>query len=508
MWSKHRSLRLLALVLILTALLGCVSCGASNGAAMSRRNQSDEALASQVELSLLTAGEPELSAAVALPGTAPETAEPEETSAEPARSEPEEEPTAAPVGPTATLRLAEQPPAHQPVMTGYPDGTFRPEEQLTRAEAAQIFYALLSDRPQDRAACADVAESAWYYDPVCLLVSGGALELTGNRARPEDPITRAEFVALAARLTPEGEGSCDYTDLSPGDPWYAEIAKATALGWVTGYADGTFRPSEPITRAQAAIVTCRVLGRRADADSIPFSLEPYFSDVSTDHWAYNEIMEAALSHVGFPTQTGDEIWTWADTSWVVERPRLPEGLYFDGAELYLIGPSGYPVANTYYGSLYFGDDGRYTSGDAEIDGYAKAIVESVTTPEMTQLEKLRAGFNYVRDSYTYLRRHYYSVGYTDWVMEEARTMYTTGLGNCYCYAGAFYYVARQLGYDARIISGTTGYNRAPHGWVEIDFDGVTYIFDTELEMAYRKKGIYYYDFFMMPYTAVPWPYNK
>jgi len=86
-------------------------------------------------------------------------------------------------------------------------------------------------------------------------------------------------------------------------------------------------------------------------------------------------------------------------------------------------------------------------------------------------------------------------------------MFETRQGNCYCYASVFYYLARQLGYNDRPIAGVVGTRRSPHGWVEIDFGGVTYIFDTELEMAYRLKGAYY-NFFQMPYSAVPWPYVK
>ena len=507
MWNDRRGLRTLALMLSAAALLTCVSC-ASGSKAPQQQDLTNTDLEEAVQLSLLSVGEPELSAMVRLASEAPgEEAQEDPGSADDVEEAiPEQMPE--PVLPTVRLSLAVQPLVHQAVMNGYPDGSFQPEAVLTRAEAAQIFYGLLAEQPEDRAACSDVSPDRWYYDAVCLMVSGGALDVTGTEARPEEPITRGEFAALAARLTPEAEGACAYTDLGPEDAYYAEIAKATALGWVSGYADGSFRSAEPITRAEAAAMVDRVLNRTADEAAIPFSMKPFFSDVSQDHWAYDDIMEAALVHAGYLDLDGTEIWTWVDTTWVTAPPVLPEGLYFDGAELYYIGPSGRPVANTYVGSLFFGEDGRYTSGDEEIDNYAKAIVQAVTTPEMTQLEKLRAGFNYVRDSYTYLRRNYYSVGYTDWVMEEARTMYTTGRGNCYCYAGAFYYVARQLGYDARIISGTTGYNRAPHGWVEIDLDGVTYIFDTELEMAYRKKGVYYYDFFMMPYWSVPWPYNK
>ena len=66
-------------------------------------------------------------------------------------------------------------------------------------------------------------------------------------------------------------------------------------------------------------------------------------------------------------------------------------------------------------------------------------------------------------------------------------MYSTGKGNCYCYAAAFWAAARQLGYDAKIVSGTYGQERAPHGWVEIYEDGIRYTYDVEIEMVSRAR---------------------
>ena len=181
---------------------------------------------------------------------------------------------------------------------------------------------------------------------------------------------------------------------------------------------------------------------------------------------------------------------------------------FVGGELYGIGDDGYPVRDAELNGLYFGPDGRYTSGDAEIDGYITEILREITGPGMTREEMLHAAYDHTRDSYTYLRRNYYNIGDTDWELENARVMLQTKRGNCYCYASVFYYLSRQLGYDATAISGVVGSSRSPHGWVEIDFDGVTNIFDTELEMSYRQKGIYYYDFYMMSYDEIPWQYVK
>ena len=92
---------------------------------------------------------------------------------------------------------------------------------------------------------------------------------------------------------------------------------------------------------------------------------------------------------------------------------------------------------------------------------------------------------------------------------EALTILRTGRGNCYCYAGIFCLLARQLGYDAKAIAGSTNWDPRPHAWVEIEFDGVPYIFDTEMEMA--SKGKYGKDhFYMLSYDieATLWPYTK
>ena len=188
---------------------------------------------------------------------------------------------------------------------------------------------------------------------------------------------------------------------------------------------------------------------------------------------------------------------------------LAAGPYYVGQECYYIGENGLPVVDGYVGTMYFGPDGRYTSGDEEIDAYTKILLAEAVTDGMTAEERLLAAYNYVRDNFTYLRRNYYNSGETGWETEEARTMLRTKRGNCYNYAAAFWAVARQLGFDASVVSGGVGWSSRPHGWVEIvGADGVTYIYDTELEMSYRKQGVEYYNFYHMSYDNVPWPYYK
>ncbi len=393
---------------------------------------------------------------------------------------------------------------HNTVLSGYSDGSFRPEDTITRAEACVMLYGLLQTTDQRRVKFADVAEDSWYYDAIGLLAADGILDYEGFWIRPDEPLTRGELVAMAARLSSVSAEQCSFADVPITHPYYAEIAGAEEQGWISGYADGTFQPDAYFTRAQTVVFMNRVLDRQANPDNIHQLVFPLFSDVSSEHWAYYEIIEAAMDHTCARNNQDREIWIWMDTKRVARQA----GLFSYGADLYFIdGSTGLPrMGGLTVGGFTFAENGRYTCGDAEIDAYVHTILSQIVTVDMTQMQKLRAAYNYVRDSYTYLRRNYYQIGDTGWELEEARTMYSTGRGNCYCYAAVFYYLARQLGFDARIISGVVGYARSPHGWVEIDIDGETCIFDTELEMSYRKKGVTSYNFFQMPESSTPWPY--
>lgn len=409
---------------------------------------------------------------------------------------------AEPPKPMLELRSADD--THQSYISGYGDGLFRPDGNITRAEAASMFYGLLREKPAERLSFADVSEADWYYDALGLLAAYGIIDVDGNSAAPDETISRAEFVAMAARFFPIVEAECVFNDVDETTRWRDEIVSACARGFISGYGDGSFRPDGLITRAEATAVINRILGRSADMDYISGIILPLFDDVSPAHWAYGEIMEAALTHTPKPDTAAGETWANVNTAPLRRSP----GLLFDGFDFYYIEDNGFPAVNKDVGGLHFGADGHYTSGDAEIDKFAKDTLAKICTDGMTQEQRLRAAFNYTRDSFSYLRRNYYKTGDTGWELEEARIMFQTGRGNCYCFAGVFYYLSRQLGYDSRIISGGVGWSYRPHGWVEIDQGGTTYIYDTELEMAYRKKGVYSYDFYHMAYADVPWPYKK
>lgn len=395
---------------------------------------------------------------------------------------------------------------HTRYISGYEDGSFRPDKTMTRAEAAAMIYGLLEDIPNRRVIFSDVSIDDWYYAAIGTLAHGGIIvdEDKDGCIKPAEEICRAEFVAMLSRFFPASEAECAFADVPEDSPYYEHIAKACELGWVDGYDDKLFHPYRSISRAEAAAIINNVLGRSADASYADGIILPLFNDVSPDHWAYYDIMEASLTHSPIMIHDTTESWHYVDTAPLAR----PAGVLYEGMDYYYIGENGLPVANTYVGTLYFDADGHYTSGDEEIDEYAKELLAEIVTDGMTQEERLHAAYDHVRDNFSYLRRNYYEKGHTGWELEDARIMFRTKRGNCYNYTAAFWALARQLGYDARTISGDVGWSGSPHGWVEIDFEGVPYIYDAELEMSYRRKGVYYYNFYCMSYDSVPWPYRK
>lgn len=392
---------------------------------------------------------------------------------------------------------------HIRFISGYDDGSFKPDKGITRAEAAQMLYNLLAERPDDRAELSDAQPGQWYYDAVSLLAYCGVLDTQYGAARPTERITRGELVAMVVRLTPDAEASaCTFPDVTEAHPYYSLLGAAQGLGFINGYQDGTFRPDNGISRSEAAAIICRALGRTPDYEALAAIVAPIFSDVGKTHWAYEIITEASIPHTGVRNADGGETWEGFDPDSIIR----PAGFLSVGGELYYIDDSGKPVTDTTIGTLRFGSDGRYTSGNTELDGLVTAALRSVTRDDMTRDEKLRAAFEYSRDSFTYLRRASYPYGYTGWEIENATLMLETKHGNCYSYAAVFWAMARQLGYDAYCVSGLVGSNRSPHGWVIIEKDGVKYITDPELEMVDRRKGIYIRNFFMMPPEGLPWQY--
>lgn len=177
--------------------------------------------------------------------------------------------------------------------------------------------------------------------------------------------------------------------------------------------------------------------------------------------------------------------------------------------LYYVEEDGSFAAEKEIGGISFGADGRYTSGSEELDGLVAGILSDICEENDTREDMLYAAYVYVRDGFQYLRRNFYALGETDWEMDEALTMFTTGRGNCYNYAAAFWALARGLGYDAKAISGTLGWDYERHGWVVIyDENGTRLTYDAETEMAYIRDGDPPRNMFAMsPAYAAGWNYR-
>lgn len=182
----------------------------------------------------------------------------------------------------------------------------RPEAGITRAEVATIFYRLLKEDVRDRVTSdvndfSDVASGDWFNVTVSSLAQMGVIAgYEDGSFRPNAPITRAEFAAIATRFFAErgvtyNEGL--FADIT-GDEWFADVVAAAAdRGLLGGYPDGTVRPNATITRAESCAVVNRTLDRRPDAKHLlPVGEMRVWPDNPADGWYYADMQEATNGH--------------------------------------------------------------------------------------------------------------------------------------------------------------------------------------------------------------------
>ena len=204
---------------------------------------------------------------------------------------------------------------HFAYVIGYPDGTVHPNGQITRAEVATIFFRLLRDEVRDGAfttsnSYSDVAYGKWYNNPISTMSALGII--TGypdGTFKPNKPITRAEFAAIAARFDETQSGkSATYSDVI--GHWAAkEIGIAYYNDWIKGYPDGTFKPDQNITRAEAMTMINRVLERKPESPAdLLTNMNKWTDNLDTSKWYYLDVQEATNSH-GFTRKTFNyELW--------------------------------------------------------------------------------------------------------------------------------------------------------------------------------------------------------
>ena len=205
---------------------------------------------------------------------------------------------------------------HYAYIVGYPDSTVRPQNGITRAEVATIFFRLLTDETRNANSTksnsySDVAAGAWYNHAVSTLSAMGIVKGDSHgRFNPDAPITRAEFAAIAARFDDKANTTtADFSDIA--SHWAKnEISAASNNGWITGYPDGTFRPDNKITRAEAMTLVNRVLKRLPETEEDLHDDMIKWSDNSdVSQWFYLDVQEATNSHYYQTKENQFEKWT-------------------------------------------------------------------------------------------------------------------------------------------------------------------------------------------------------
>ena len=205
---------------------------------------------------------------------------------------------------------------HIAYIIGYEDGLVRPEGKITRAEVATIFFRLMTDefRTSNWAtqnAFPDVAAANWFNNAVSTNGKAGIVKgYMDGEFKPNRNITRAEFAAIAARFLSEEDAGPGgrFSDIS-GHWAEEEINRAVAAGWIRGYEDGTFRPDQDITRAEAVTLINRMLDRMPDKDHLLENMITW-PDNTEDKWYYEDMQEATNSHDYDRDEAGImEVWT-------------------------------------------------------------------------------------------------------------------------------------------------------------------------------------------------------
>lgn len=192
---------------------------------------------------------------------------------------------------------------HYGYIVGRGGGGVQPDEYITRAEVATIFFRLLTDASRAEAwmqtnPYSDVPAEEWYNNAISTLTNGEVLEgYEDGSFRPERFITRAEFATMATRFYDEpGVYSVDAFD-DIADSWARNyINRAAELGLVDGYGDGTFRPNNYISRAEAMQLTNKILERSAVMESLLPDMITWVDNVDTEIWYFVPVQEATNSH--------------------------------------------------------------------------------------------------------------------------------------------------------------------------------------------------------------------
>ena len=375
-------------------------------------------------------------------------------------------------------------------------GLILPGEKVLIRDYVGILRELLDPDLSGKGRFTDVPEEDGCFEAAALLKDLGIF--TDLRLHPDEPLTRGELIRTLCCFVPEEKGEYEFLDLSQDDVYYPWFCTAAARGWISSGKLVRAAADASVSRGELAHILNRVLGRSTEHLLSPADTGTLL-DVPSTHEYHDDLAEAAIPH-HYRIIGGREVWTVSEA-----LPLHEPGPVFSGVRLHWIDESGSPVVDTALGGLTFTRNGEITSGDPDLDLRLWNLLETLVDPAvMTREEMLRTVYDYVVHNFPYRNGNVLERGAEGWAVKEALRMLRNGGSNCYGYAALFYELARFLGYDARIYSGIVlGEQRVfyteegtrvispeaytPHGWVEIAFDGVDYIFDPEYE--YRSSGL-------------------
>ena len=202
-------------------------------------------------------------------------------------------------------------------IAGYPDGTFKPGKEVTRAEAVRMFVSLVNngkELPKNPTTKFKDANNKWYSDEINFAVSKGFISgYSDGTFKPNQGITRAEFAQMIAVFVKDGyPGSSNFKDVK--GHWASNaIDQLYGNKTIKGFPDGTFKPDQKLTRAEAVTVLNSVFGRNTKATSfanVNTSSLRKFSDVPMSHWAYYEIIDASNGHNAVKGDKAEDVSVW------------------------------------------------------------------------------------------------------------------------------------------------------------------------------------------------------
>lgn len=202
-------------------------------------------------------------------------------------------------------------------IAGYPDGTFKPGKEVTRAEAVRMFVQLVNEGkelPKNPTTKFKDANNKWYSDEINFAVSKGFINgYSDGTFKPNQGITRAEFAQMIAVFVKDGyPGSSNFKDVK--GHWASNaIDQLYGNKKIKGFPDGTFKPDQKLTRAEAVTVLNSVFGRNTKSTSfanVNTNSLKKFSDVPMSHWAYYQIIDASNGHNAVKGDKAEDISVW------------------------------------------------------------------------------------------------------------------------------------------------------------------------------------------------------